>query len=230
MHVEMIDSYERSSNDEGLITQFCQFVREQNFPCFGAKAALQKGQLEFVIAQDIRDDADDARVYAALYDFAKRAQADNVLFRSQAVLFRNPVILEDREFEQHLWARLQALTDLDTGQGQPYDQRVSADPANPQFSLSFGSEAFFAVGLHPGASRAARRFSHPAMVFNPHEQFEELRRQGLFENLRTRIRKKEFELSGSTNPMLKTFGEASEARQYSGRVVEDGWTCPFHRK
>jgi hypothetical protein len=28
--------------------------------------------------------------------------------------------------------------------------------------------------------------------------------------------------------MLARHGELSEARQYSGRVVEEGWRCPFH--
>ena len=32
---------------------------------------------------------------------------------------------------------------------------------------------------------------------------------------------------GSLNPMLAQHGEASEARQYSGRQVDDGWKCPF---
>jgi FPC/CPF motif-containing protein YcgG len=33
---------------------------------------------------------------------------------------------------------------------------------------------------------------------------------------------------GSINPMLKNFGEGSEASQYSGRAVSDTWACPFH--
>ena len=37
-------------------------------------------------------------------------------------------------------------------------------------------------------------------------------------------------LAGSRNPMLARHGEASEARQYSGRVVDDAWQCPFHYK
>ena len=34
-------------------------------------------------------------------------------------------------------------------------------------------------------------------------------------------------LAGDINPMLARHGESSEARQYSGRAVDDGWTCPF---
>jgi uncharacterized protein len=28
--------------------------------------------------------------------------------------------------------------------------------------------------------------------------------------------------------MLDSFGESSEARQYSGRTVPADWACPFH--
>ena len=35
------------------------------------------------------------------------------------------------------------------------------------------------------------------------------------------------QLQGSINPMLSDFGEATEARQYSGRAVEDDWRAPF---
>ncbi len=43
--------------------------------------------------------------------------------------------------------------------GPGLDERVSADPDDPHFSLSFGGEAFFVVGLHPkpAAPRAASR-------------------------------------------------------------------------
>ena len=36
-------------------------------------------------------------------------------------------------------------------------------------------------------------------------------------------------LQGSINPVLARFGEASEARQYSGRAVLDTWACPFKK-
>jgi len=36
-------------------------------------------------------------------------------------------------------------------------------------------------------------------------------------------------VQGSLNPNLADFGERSEARQYSGREVEEHWRCPFHR-
>ena len=100
-------------------------------------------------------------------------------------------------------------------------------PTSPHFSLSFGGEAFFVVGLHPNASRPARRFERPALVFNLHDQFERLRDEGKYDKLRSSILDRDEALSGSINPMLARHGEMSEARQYSGRAVTDDWKCPF---
>jgi FPC/CPF motif-containing protein YcgG len=41
------------------------------------------------------------------------------------------------------------------------------------------------------------------------------------------IRARDLELQGSINPMLSDFGVDSEARQYSGRAVEENWQAPF---
>ena len=106
--------------------------------------------------------------------------------------------------------------------------RVSEDPHDTHFSLSFGGEAFFIVGLHPAASRPARRFSHPTLIFNLHDQFERLRAEGTYDRLRHTILQRDEKLAGSQNPMLARFGELSEARQYSGRAVDEAWACPFH--
>ena len=67
------------------------------------------------------------------------------------------------------------------------------------------------------------------MVFNLHDQFERLRRDGLYEKLRGAILQRDQALDGSINPMLARHGELSEARQYSGRAVNDDWRCPHTR-
>jgi len=83
------------------------------------------------------------------------------------------------------------------------------------------------VGLHPRASRPARTFAKPTLVFNLHDQFEELRRAGKYEGMREKIMVRDEALAGSRNPMLARHGESSEARQYSGRIVDADWRCPF---
>ena len=145
------------------------------------------------------------------------------------MVFEGPGALDETGFETHLWARIQSLTAKDSWRGQPHDARVSADPEDPHFSLSFGGEAFFVVGLHPRASRPARRFAYPTMVFNLHDQFETLRALGRYEKLRAAIIDRDIDLAGSPNPMLSRHGTNSEARQYSGRAVAGDWACPYHR-
>jgi FPC/CPF motif-containing protein YcgG len=213
--------------DEMLAKTFRDFIEDQGFPCVGAKAALSRRQMEIVIARDLTSTWDDLRVYPLLRAFAQRYRADPVPFQSFAVLFNGPTTLTEQEFEFHLWARLQSLSRKDQWLGHSPDARVSDDPSDPHFSLSFGDEAFFVVGLHPKASRPARRFIAPALVFNLHAQFETLRQSGLYEKLRETILKRDEAIAGSTNPMLTRFGEASEAKQYSGRSVPNDWVCPF---
>ena len=133
----------------------------------------------------------------------------------------------EEAFEAALWRRVQSLSDTDQRLGQAYDPRVAADPDDPHFSLSLGGQGFFLVGLHPGASRRARRFETPALVFNLHDQFERLREAGKYEGLREKILVRDDRLAGSRNPMLARHGDVSEARQYSGRVVDEDWVPPF---
>lgn len=204
------------------------FVRANDFPCVGAKSALARGTLKVLACHSLASGWDDVRIHSELLEWAQGWRSDPDGLRSLAVVFEGPDGLTEAGFEALMWDRIQSLADKDAWRGQPYDRRVSPDPQDPHFSLSFGGEAFFVVGLHPGASRPARRFPRPAMVFNLHEQFEKLREEGRYERMRERILERDRELAGSINPMLARHGEASEARQYSGRRVPDGWQCPFH--
>lgn len=205
------------------------FIEAPAFPCVGAKSALGKGQLDTYVARSIDSAWNDVEIQDRIMQFAWRYREQPKLFTSFAVIFQGPDDLDELRFEKHLWDRVQSLTQKDNWRGQRSDPRVSADPGNPHFSLSFGGEAFFVVGLHPKASRLARRFAHPTMVFNLHDQFEALREQNRYEKLRNAILDRDLELAGSLNPMLARHGVVSEARQYSGRKVADGWKCPYHR-
>jgi FPC/CPF motif-containing protein YcgG len=205
--------------------RFRDRVARPAFPCVGAKSALAHDGLEFFEAGDLRCPAQDRELLGRLQAFAANAPAD-ALFVSFVALFPDTPKLDEAGFEAALWQRLQALHRLDA-EAFDWDDSVSADPASPRFSMSFGGRAFYVVGLHPGASRRARRFHCAALVFNLHSQFETLREDGRYDKLREAITQRDIAYSGSRNPMLKVHGEASEARQYSGRVVGAQWQCPF---
>lgn len=212
-----------------LEDRFRSFIHQPDFPCVGAKSALAKGTLDVLIARDMRSNWDDRRIYDGITKVVADYRADRALFRSFAVIFEGPEGIDERTFETHLWARAESLTNKDAWLGRPHDHRVSSDPDNPHFSLSFGEEAFFIVGLHPNANRPARRFERPVLVFNLHDQFEQLRKQGLYERMREKIIARDIALAGAPNPMLARHGAISEARQYSGRIIADpDWKCPFH--
>jgi FPC/CPF motif-containing protein YcgG len=216
-----------TDNAHPIADRFRAFITDAGFPCVGAKSALSRGKLTIVIARDIRSAWDDLRIYSGLLDFTLAYEQDSRLFQSLAVIFADGEVDSEAAFEQALWSRLQSLADKDVWHGQSYDERVSPDPANPHFSLSFGGQAFFVVGLHPRASRAARRFERPVLVFNLHDQFERLRAEGRYEQIREKIIARDVALTGTPNPMLARHGEMSEARQYSGRAVGEDWSCPF---
>ena len=196
----------------------------------GAKSALARGTLKSMICHSLASGWDDIRIHRALMAWADDYRADPSGLRSLAVVFSGPADLDEAAFEALMWERIQSFADKDHWLGQRYDHRVSADPADSHFSLSFGGEAFFVVGLHPHASRPARRFPRPTLVFNLHAQFEQLREQGKYEGMRAKILSRDVALAGSLNPMLARHGEISEARQYSGRAVMSDWACPFRDK
>lgn len=222
----LVDAPTRDAAEEELR----QRITTPDFPCVGAKSALARGTLKTLVCHSLASNWDDLRIHRELMDWADAYQADPTGLRSLAVVFAGPDDLDEAQFEALMWERIQSFSDKDHWLGQRYDGSVSADPDDPHFSLSFGGQAFFVVGLHPAASRPARRFPRPTLVFNLHAQFEQLREEGKYERMREKILKRDVELAGSLNPMLARHGEASEARQYSGRVVEDGWRCPFHDK
>lgn len=205
-----------------------QFVLGEDFPCLGARAAFHRGSYRFG-AYERLDDPDVSRgLMRDLYAFATERRGIAPNFTTFAAVFREPIPADEQHFERALWSQLERLHALDRTLYE-WDSSVSDDPADPGFSFSLAGNAFFVVGMHPKATRRARRFAWPVLVFNAHEQFEDLRKNGTFEGLRRRIRERDVRLQGNINANLTDYGHHSEAAQYSGREVEGDWKCPFHR-
>ena len=219
----LLDDHCAAERSEELLA----VVAGERFPCVGAKSALAHGTLRTLVCGSIQCDGDDSRIHSTLLEWVCAYRADRTGLRSLAVIFEGPRCLAEREFEEALWERLQSLAENDHLSGQVCAEGVSSNPADPHFALSFGGAAFFVVGLHPNASRPARRAPSPTLVFNLHDQFERLREDGLYERMRSKIIERDIALAGSANPMLSRFGDASGARQYSGRAVGEDWRCPF---
>jgi FPC/CPF motif-containing protein YcgG len=204
-------------------------VLNDQFSCDGGKAALRRGTYAFGLYASLLSHGALSGLARDLYTFVTDDARASAQFTTFVASFEGPHPADEQEFERTLWRGLQELHDIDR-RFHDWAPTVSADPDDPEFSFSFAGTAFFVVGLHAASSRAARRFAWPTVVFNPRQQFDDLRASGRYSRFQHVIRRAEVVLQGSTNPMLSDHGSESEARQYSGRVVEDGWRCPFHAK
>lgn len=217
------------SVNDNISTEYAQFLQSEQFPCVAAKAALQRNQTRTFVAGHMACPNDDQDILNFIYKFVDDYRMSEISFHSAAVIFKQPESISEDMFERFMWQRLQSLSDIDAA-NFPFDNRVSIDPNTADFSFSLKSEAFFIIGLHPSSSRPSRRFKYPALVFNPHAGFEQMRAQNQYEKMKNVVRKKDLAISGSINPMLDDFGNSSEVFQYSGKNYSSSWQCPLHIK
>ena len=206
--------------------RFREFLQEKNFPCVAAKSASEKGTLKIFVADHLACPKDDRAILSFLYEFTEMFRKSTGGFYSAAVMFNSPQNITEEEFERMIWQRLEALHVLDSAK-YTHDTRVNADPSSPEYSFSLMEEAFFIIGLHPQSSRPARQFECPVLVFNPHAQFDAMKKDQRYEKMKTIVRKRDLAFSGSVNPMLTDFGDVSEAYQYSGKNYLEDNKCPF---
>jgi uncharacterized protein len=206
---------------------FRALVLNPTFSCVGAKSAVRRGSYNFGLYAEMDSLGSTAGLARDLFDFVEEQGHLDGEFSTFVACFEGPVGLDEEKFERLLWAQLQRLHEEDRHH-HFWNPHVSPDPEDPQFAFSFAGRAFFVVGLHSASSRFARRFAWPTLVFNAHHQFEKLRGEGRYARMQEVIRDRERNLQGDLNPNLADFGTRSEARQYSGRPMEEQWRCPFH--
>lgn len=206
------------------IEAFQDFIRDAEFPCVGAKSALATGGVGIVVAGDLRTDDHDDSLLSALRNASPGN--DGAGLTTTVALFPATPTLSEEAFEYALWDRLQSLHQIDSFDFE-WDPRISSNPAAPDFGMSIGGKGFFVVGMHPGASRIARRAPMALLAFNPHAQFDLLKEEGRYGRIQKVVRQRDIAIQGDTNPMLADHGVVSEASQYSGRIVANDWQCPF---
>ena len=200
------------------------FVLDADHPCVMAQTIFRQREANIRAYEALACPYSAGRLLADLAEYVATYDTDEPNFQTFIATFPEEPHRDEDAFERLLWGLLQNLHRADP---QPWDPRVSSDPASDQFSYSLHGQAFYIVGMHPGSSRLARRAPYATVVFNLHDQFERLRGMGAYTRVRNRIRKRDARLQGHINPMLTDFGSRSEARQYSGRAVGDDWACPF---
>jgi FPC/CPF motif-containing protein YcgG len=225
--VRLLDPESPPSQTETAVHErLAEMVLHTNYPCLGARSSFHRKLYRFGVYPTIGSAASVRAVCHDVYEFAHELQEPNVEFATFVATFLEPRITSESHFEKLLWAQLQQMHEVDAAFFS-WNEDFSSDPENAWFSFSLGGHAYYIVGLHPCASREARRFSFPAIVFNLHTQFVRLREQGQLDLLKRAIRARDFALQGSLNPTLMSQASGSEARQYSGRDVGPHWRCPL---
>lgn len=208
---------------------FRAFVTDPRFPCLGGASVVRRRTYRLHVYDALGSLESTEPLARDLEAFVGETPLDAGTPLAFIAVFPQSPPANEQAFEHRLWGQLQLLNDHDDP-AAGWDPTVSPDPDDRRFSFSFVGRAFFVVGLHPESSRLSRRFRWPALVFNPHAQFERLRAEGRYARYQTLIRERDVKLQGTVNPNLADFGERSAARQYSGRATEAGWKCPFHTR
>jgi FPC/CPF motif-containing protein YcgG len=202
---------------------FRALVLDPEFPCVGARSAMNQGSYRFAMYPELATSETTAVLARDLRSFVDDQPEIVGEFTTFIAVFDAPKVLTPEDFEALLWEQLRLLHDLDE---MDWDPTVNRDVGSKDFSFSFHGRAYFIVGLAPSGSRWARTFSWPALAFNSHAQFEALRASGQFGRIQEVIRDRDEKLEGDINPNLTNFGEHTEAKQYSGREVAEAWRCP----
>jgi FPC/CPF motif-containing protein YcgG len=213
----------RAASEDLLMKALAEKVNHHQYPCLGARAVFRRDRATVRVYDQLAHPVLAPILLEDLRQFASTTDP-RAAFVSFVAVFRAPAVNNELHFEELLWSQLRQLHEADDGR---WNGEVSADPSDEHFAFSAAGTAYFVVGLHPKASRDARRTPMATLVFNLHAQFELLRASGQFSRMRDKIRQRDEQLQGTTNPMVADHGACSEARQYSGRRVGPGWEAPF---
>jgi uncharacterized protein len=172
----------------------------KDYPCLPAIKSLNRNQLIVIETNSPISGGIDISEY--LRQISQRYIKEKEQYLSLWIVFDCDLHSED-EFERHLFRTL-----LPFKRGDHY---------------YYGDSRLFVVGMHPGASRKARKFPFNSMVINLFEQFETLKG---YQELIDQIRVRDIKYSGSINPMSLKHGDEFEEIQFSGKLNPDDWKIP----
>jgi len=212
---------------QDIESKYRDYVKSDQHPCIIAKSLFNDNSYSLYYYESMKQDSVAKTINEDIKDFISNYDFNSNTFESFIACFKNDHFETELNFEIALWDLLQRIHEHDS---IDWDESVSSDIDDKNFSFSIQGKAFYIVGLHPNSSRISRRSPYVTVVFNLHWQFEKLREMGTFKRVRNRIRKNDKRIQGSINPVLEDFGQDSEVRQYSGRNVDDSWSCPFLNK
>src|SRR5690606_14456261 len=168
-----------NKNVSFYLETFRDFILQENYPCIGAQASVNSNNFCMGVFDSMLDYSSAEGLAFGLYEYILRTKQKNTHFLSYIAVFKNDSFKSELDFEDSLWLLFSKLHNVNKRYFN-WSPEVSSNPEDPDFSYSFGGEAFFAVGMHPESKRLARKFPYPAIAFNLHSQFEELKSKNRF--------------------------------------------------
>ncbi len=200
-----------------------EFVLDDH-PCVMAQSVFADDSVTLKSYGSIKEQVTISKLFEDLKGYVDHQDVSSKTFETFIAVFRKDQFLNEMDFEEGLWKLLYDLHKMDD---LPWDEKTSSDVTSKHFSYSLHGTSFYIVGLHPMSSRFARKAPYTTIVFNLHHQFEKLREINRYDRVRDLIRRRDRAYQGYINPMMEDFGSSSEAKQYSGRKVDDQWKCPY---
>jgi uncharacterized protein len=205
--------------------QIRSLVLDGPFPCSGAKAAFNDDSYRFNLYPNLGDSASWIDVAADLTAFVRGRSSMGRFYTFVASFVEPAAVVDHAAWDRLVWAFLQGLHDVDD---VAWDPRFSTDPSSADFAFSFGGCGMLVVSLYPGATRYARRFAWPTIVFNPLEQDRaNFPDHADLQRFTDRIRARDTKLQGAVNPSLPPTPDDPQAPGFSGAPVGAGWKCPL---
>lgn len=172
----------------------------RDYPCTPALKSFNGGQL--IVHEMVSDMNQAPSIEVHLRELRERYYKSKEQYLSLWITFDEHPVTEE-EFEKNLF---KVLAPFRVGDEYFYE-----------------TSRLFVVGMHPNASRMARKFPLNSIVINLWEQFDTLKG---YQKLVESIRNRDVDYSGSVNPMVAKHGDDFEEIQFSGKNNPDDWKIP----
>ena len=191
------------------------------FPCVGGAGAVRRGDYSHRTYKSLESGLSADECARDLEEFLSSRDRADFPVSVFTASFLEPSSLDEEGFELALWRFLEMLRQRDQVADSVDEAGIDLDEPD-DIGYVFGGRHLFIVGMHPTASRFARRFAFPTLVFNALSHATPLRETGRFERMADRIRARDIRLQHEVNPSI----HLPRPAQFSGRLNQPGWECP----
>ncbi|WP_317166966.1 guanitoxin biosynthesis heme-dependent pre-guanitoxin N-hydroxylase GntA [Winogradskyella ursingii] len=198
-----------------------KFILKSDHPCFAAQTLAEQKTYDFDIYSKIESSFTAQQILENIENFLENYDFESDRYRTYIAVFPDEYFSSEEEFENALW---QLLSFINMYDNVPWDDTVSKDLGNSNFSFSIKGKAFCIASMHPECSITARRTKYPILVFNLNWQSEQLRKHNLYRKSRNHIQEREMNLFGNVNPV------SSKLLQFSSVKPQENWEGQFKNK